>query len=447
MGESHEEDPAPPTRRAATASRASHVSRGAKVDRASQVSRRRSSIVMAIILIPIAIATAVGAFVLWPPPVGQSVNTTLVTDSTKGLVTLPAELLSLKKSSCSQAPVTGDSSGATADGDSSDQTAAGEEDPTSIGGTTCYTATVRVLQGPEKGLVTSVLTDDTILPARLHPGDQLLVSRTTIPGQSAAYNFVDIVRNVPLLILAAAFVVVVVLVAGLRGLIALLGLGFAGAVMLRFVLPALLAGSNPYAVGLVGSLVIVLVVLYLTHGPSVRTTTALLGTVAGVGVSALLAWIAVRATHLTGAATEDDLLLHQTAPQLSLASVVVCATIIAGLGVLNDVTITQSSAVWELAEAGVVQRRDLFRRAMRIGRDHIASSVYTIAFVWAGASLGTLLLVVAYDRPLLTVATSELVAGEIVSTLVGSIALVLSMPLTTAIACAVIAPRPQPAAP
>lgn len=370
---------------------------------------------MTLILIPVGLATAIGLVLLWPPPVSESINTQLVTSSTKGLTTIPAELISLHRTSCGQSIAQDSDNGAI-----------------------CYTATARLLSGPEKGSVTSVLTDDTIVPAHLQPGDRILVSRTAIPGQSAAYNFVDIVRNVPLLILAALFAVVVVVVAGVSGLIALLGLAFAGAVLLGFVLPALLAGSNPYAVAVVGSLTIALIVLYLTHGPTIRTTTALLGTIAGVGLSALLAWLAVSTTKVTGAATEDDILLHQTAPHLSLSSVIVCATIIAGLGVLNDVTITQSSAVWELAEAGITQRRELFRRAMRIGRDHIASSVYTIAFVWAGASMGTLLLVVAYDRPWSAIATSELVAGEIVSTLVGSIALVLSMPLTTAIATSVV---------
>jgi hypothetical protein len=122
---------------------------------------------------------------------------------------------------------------------------------------------------------------------------------------------------------------------------------------------------------------------------------------------------------------------------MKLTSVVLCGVIIAGLGVLNDVTITQASAVWELAETDPDQKQ-IFSRAMRIGRDHVASSVYTIAFATAGAALAAMLLVVVYSRPMLEVAQTEALSQEIVRTLVGAIGLVLSMPLTTAVGVAVV---------
>jgi uncharacterized membrane protein len=123
-----------------------------------------------------------------------------------------------------------------------------------------------------------------------------------------------------------------------------------------------------------------------------------------------------------------------------------CAVIVAGLGVLNDVTITQASAVWELAESQPDRAR-LFTRAMRIGRDHIASTVYTIAFATVGASLPILLLIAVYDRPLLEVLQTEQFAEETLRTLVGSIGLVLAVPLTTVIGVAIThagRPSPQP---
>ena len=116
---------------------------------------------------------------------------------------------------------------------------------------------------------------------------------------------------------------------------------------------------------------------------------------------------------------------------------VLCAIIVAGLGVLNDVTITQASAVWELADQGQSQRQ-LFSRAMRIGRDHIASTVYTIAFATAGAALSVLLLISIYERPLLEVVQTEQFSQEIIRTLIGSIGLVLAVPLTTAVGVAVV---------
>lgn len=131
-------------------------------------------------------------------------------------------------------------------------------------------------------------------------------------------------------------------------------------------------------------------------------------------------------------------MLAAGAPDLNLSAVVMTGVIIAGLGVLNDVTITQASAVWELHESSpTMGPARLFARAMRIGRDHIASTVYTIAFATAGAALPVLLLIYLYEQPLLNVLQSEAISEEIIRTLVGSIGLVLAVPLTTAIGVAV----------
>jgi uncharacterized membrane protein len=204
-------------------------------------------------------------------------------------------------------------------------------------------------------------------------------------------------------------------------------------------------------VALIGSSAIMFVVLYAAHGFSARTTTALVGTLFGLILIAVLGYAATRWAHLTGVASEEDYVLAAAAPDLRLTSVVMCGIIVAGLGVLNDVTITQASAVWELADSGHTSPRQLFVRGMRIGRDHIASTVYTIVFATAGASLSVLLLIAVYDRPLLQVLQTEQFAGEIVRALVGSIGLVLAVPLTTAIGVAVVRAsnasgrsRPQP---
>src|SRR5450756_535138 len=163
------------------------------------------------------------------------------------------------------------------------------------------------------------------------------------------------------------------------------------------------------------------VVLYAAHGFSARTTTALIGTLFGLFLSALLGWGATKWTHLTGVASEDDVLLSAAAPDLALTSVVICGVIIAGLGKPTP--------------------RQLFTKAMRIGRDHIASSVYTILFASAGAIMSVLLLLTVYERPLFSMLLREQFAGEVVRSLVGSIGLVLSVPVTTIIAVAVVAPR------
>lgn len=251
--------------------------------------------------------------------------------------------------------------------------------------------------------------------------------------------FADFERGSPLLILAIAYVIVVLAVARWRGLGALLGLVAAFGVVVLFTLPALFAGGDPLIVGLVTGSGALFMLLYLAHGPNARTTTAYLGTLAGLMITAALAWWAVGASRLTGIWNEEGVHLEFWYRGVSLEGLVLCGIILAGLGVLNDVTITQASAVWELrAVRPDMSRWELFRRGMRVGRDHIASTVYTIAFAYVGAALPTLMMVSLYNQSLGVTLTSAEFAEEVVRTLVGSIGLVLAVPLTTAIGALVV---------
>lgn len=272
-------------------------------------------------------------------------------------------------------------------------------------------------------------------------GDRLKIA--VIPaqeGRPASFAYYGTERSIPLLYLTVLLVLVVALVARVRGLLALVGLGFAGLVLAKFMLPALLLGSSGLVVALVGSSAIMYVVLYLAHGLSIRTSTALAGTLVGVAVTAGLGLYAVAGASLSGLGDEADTYLRSQAPSLDFQGLLTCAIIIAGLGVLNDVTITQSSAVWELRAASpAMGRRQLFTSGMRIGRDHIASTIYTIVFAYAGAALAVLLLVTLYQRPLGDLLTNEAVAEELARTLASAIGLVLAVPATTAIAAATVA--------
>jgi len=259
------------------------------------------------------------------------------------------------------------------------------------------------------------------------------------PVMTTTYLFADFERGPPMLLLAAVFAGLVVLVARWRGLAALVGLGAGLLVVGTFTLPALLQGRPAVAVALVTSVVIMYAVLYLAHGVSVRTSTALAGTLVGlVATAAIAAWAGGEA-HLTGLSGEYALDLMAAAPEVRLRSVLLCGMVLAGLGVLNDVTITQASAVWELHAARPGSTwRELVGQGMRIGRDHIASTVYTIVFAYVGAALPLVLLVSLTDRGLLGVLTSGEVAEEAVRTLVGSIGLVLAIPVTTALAALLV---------
>lgn len=269
----------------------------------------------------------------------------------------------------------------------------------------------------------------------LEPGDKVSLAKVPTPDGSAIYSYWGTQRNVPIGVLAVAFVFVVALVARWRGLLALLGLGVAAAIFGFWMVPTLLEGASPIGAALTASSAIMLVVLYLAHGVSVRTSTALAGTLVGLLITAALGLYAVGSARLSGMGGETSEALVANADSLDFRALLVAAIIVAGLGVLNDVTITQSSAVWELRAASpTMTRAQLFASGMRIGRDHIASTIYTIVFVYAGTALGTLLLVALYDRSLVDMLLTEEFAEEAVMTLATSIGLVLAMPATTAIA-------------
>jgi uncharacterized membrane protein len=382
---------------------------------------RRTLRTLVWILIPIAVWTVAALVWLWPHNVSAHLSPDNTTVAVPGLLIPKGTVTDVSETNCNAV-----SGSATGDGSK------------------CGQLTVRLDEGPEKGQSVQVTVTAAVYASGITPGTGVTLYRTPISGAEPGYQFADFQRTLPMVVLALVFVAAVVAVARWRGAIAVVGLAFAGFILTQFMFPALIVGHNPVLVGLVGSSAIMFVVLYAAHGFSARTTTALVGTLFGLILSAMLGWGATKWAHLTGVASEDDVMLSAAAPDLTLTSVVICGVIIAGLGVLNDVTITQASAVWELAGTGPQSPRELFVKAMRIGRDHIASSVYTILFASAGAIMSVLLLLTVYEKPLFSMLLREQFAGEVVRSLVGSIGLVLSVPITTAIAVAVVAPREKP---
>ena len=293
-----------------------------------------------------------------------------------------------------------------------------------------------------KGGTATFDLDATRFKTGISPGEDITVVRIEPAGQPVSYEFLDFRRGFPLVGLAAIFAVLVIAVARWRGLFAMVGIGVTLLALTKFMLPAFLAGESPLLVAIVGSTVIMIVVLYLAHGVSIRTTSALFGTLVGIGLTAGMGLAATGWTNLSGVGSEDDQTLLASVPGIQLSGIVAATMVIAGLGVLNDVTVTQASAVWEMRALKPAARgAELFTSAMRIGRDHIASSVYTLVFAYAGTAMTVLLLANAYQRRLTELATTEQIAQEIVRTLVGSIGLVLAVPITTLFAVW-LAPRP-----
>ncbi|MFD3906909.1 YibE/F family protein, partial [Streptomyces californicus] len=258
------------------------------------------------------------------------------------------------------------------------------------------------------------------------------------------YSVTDVDRKVPMALLAGIFALAVVVVGRLRGVMALVALVVSFAVLTLFILPAILQGSNPLVVAVIGASAIMLAALYMCHGVTARTSVAVIGTLISLLLIGLLGSLFIGWANLSGNTDDNTGLIHGLYPDIDMSGLLLAGVIIGSLGVLDDVTVTQTSAVWELHQADPdMGWKGLYRAGIRIGRDHIASVVNTLVLAYAGAALPLLLLFSIAQSSVGTVANSELVAEEIVRTLVGSIGLVASVPVTTALAALVVsADRP-----
>jgi len=295
---------------------------------------------------------------------------------------------------------------------------------------------VEVLEGDAAGTVIPL-----DLPAEGYPefrvGDIIELLRSDIPGQGTTWFVTDLRRLGALGWLTLAFVGGVVLIGRWRGLRALIGLALSLWVVIGFMLPAILAGSSPPLVALVGGTAVLLLTLYLSHGLNAMTTAAAVGTIGALVVTVVIALVAIDGTRITGFSSEEAVYARFALGELDLRGLVLAGLIVAALGVLDDVTVSQASTVFTVHDADPTQSfTQLVARGMRVGRDHIASVVNTLFLAYAGASLGLLVLFSTSGVPVLELVNSELVAVELVKTMVGSLGLLAAVPLTTVIAAA-----------
>jgi len=208
-------------------------------------------------------------------------------------------------------------------------------------------------------------------------------------------------------------------------------------IVVEFVIPALLEDKPPVAVALVGSFAVMLVTIALAHGLGPKSLAAMLGTGASLVATVLLALLFTNVAELTGFSSEEASLLQANDPTLSLTGLVLAGMVIGALGVLDDVTVSQASTVMALRSANPAQRaRELYRGALSVGRDHVAATVNTLVLAYAGASLPVLLVFGIAGTEFADTINREAVAEQVIAMLVGSIGLILAVPVTTALAAA-----------
>jgi uncharacterized membrane protein len=368
------------------------------------------------IALVLAVATGAGLVTLWPADPGARIGKGIAVES------FPAEVGQVEETLCP-----------------------------GFGEQLCQLATVRLEGGPDAGRrVQLQLAATRGLEPDLDPGDDIRVTEAPEPpaGASAvagpAYSLYDFQRGMPMLVLTLIFVAVVLLFARLRGALSLLGLGISLAVILVFVVPAILDDRPPLAVAVVGSLAVALVTIPLAHGRGPKSLAAVLGTAASLLFTALLALVFTEAAHLTGFSSEEAVFLQVSGADLSLDGLLLAGMVVGALGVLDDVTVSQASTVLALRGANPALRfRELFLRALRVGRDHVSATVNTLVLAYVGAALPLLLIFSSADLGLGDALNLEVVAKEVVATLVGSIGLIAAVPVTTALA-AVLALGEEP---
>ncbi|MGD0876656.1 MAG: YibE/F family protein [Anaerolineales bacterium] len=298
---------------------------------------------------------------------------------------------------------------------------------------------VRILSGQYKNMLEEVTYGkDQIQPAGVlfRPGDQIMVEVSSGPNNNIVVDYTDAVRTRPILILLAIFVLALIIVARWKGVRSLLALAFSFVVVIAYIIPHIIHGEDPVRVSIIGSMIILVITLYLTYGWNIKTHAAVIGILVVLILTSVLAWAFVKIALLTGGGSEEALYLIQVPGiTIDLRGLLLGGIILGALGVLDDLIITQASAVFELhganAELGF---RQLYQSAYRIGQDHVASTVNTLVMAYTGVAL-PLLLLFAVERgnyaDLISVAS---VAEEIVRTLVGSLGLVAAVPVSTLIA-------------
>lgn len=362
-------------------------------------------ILLAALLLPLVILTAVSTIVLWPDHRKHDASSAIA-----GIATSPVNGTITRVDS---APCPGDPSG-----------------------NVCDTISFKLTSGPDKGQTASAPSQQGPGVPKFAVGDDIVLGRSAdSSGAPATYYISDYQRKPALGWLGLAFAVIVVLIGRWRGVGALLGLGFTWLVVTNFLLPSILEGRSPVFLAITAAALVCFVVLYVAHGFSTRTTTALIGTLLGLVLTGVLASVAVTFAHITGLSSDDITSVQNYAGQVNIKGLLLAGMVIGALGVLNDVTVTQSSAVWEVQRANPsMSRFELYRSGMRVGRDHVASTVYTLVLAYVGAALPLLVLFSICGQEWSQIVGTDVVGEEIVRTVAGSIGLMLAVPLTTALA-------------
>ena len=314
----------------------------------------------------------------------------------------------------------------------------------------CAQAVARFTEGPERGQEGRFDASFSGTSGALGVGDHVFLTANQVPEGTPGvhpYSLVGFQRHQPLLLLALVFVSFVIVLGRVRGLMALLGLALSLGLVVVFVVPAILDGSPPVLVALVGALAVMIITIVLCHGTGAQSVAAILGTTVSLAATVALAALFIGLTNISGISSEESQLVLAGRGDLSLDGLILAGLLIGALGVLDDLTVSQASTVMALRRAAPdASWRQLYQQAVTVGRDHVAATVNTLVLAYVGAALPILLIFSVGATSFGDAINIEQVAQEIVAMLVGSIGLMIAVPVTTARSRSSAPPRP-PCAP
>ncbi|MFG3439429.1 YibE/F family protein [Nonomuraea sp. NPDC047897] len=376
---------------------------------------RRAVVATLAVLVPVAIATVVMLVWLWPT--GQQADV-----PPDGVSQLGGTVTAVQSLPCQPTP----------------------EGMPPADSATCGDAVVRVDEGPDAGRKVKLPLPTGPGAQRFEAGDEVVLIKFDDPEpESTGYQISDHDRESQLWLFGVAFALAVIAFGRWRGVTALVGLAITFVLLLTFLIPGILGGEPPMLVAIVGAAAIMLSVLFLTHGFTLTTSMAVLGTLASLTVTGALSYASIGFARLSGVTDDSSFTLGLSMP-IDAQGLLLASIIIGALGVLDDVTVTQAVTVTELAAANPSYGfRRLYRAGSRVGRAHIASVINTIILAYAGASLPLLLLFSIGNQPLGEALATPVIAQEIVRSVVGTLGLISAVPITTALA-ALVASRRDP---
>ena len=275
---------------------------------------------------------------------------------------------------------------------------------------------------------------NNMVPMRV--GDEIMITVSSLPDGSLSAHFTDFYRGRSLLLLMGTFIAFGIIVSGWKGVRSLIGIGLSLVVIIVIILPGIQEGKDPLLTTIFGSFLFVSYSLYIVYGWNVKTHAAVIGSLLALIITGILALFFVGQTQLTGYGDENMFYISQiTQNTLNVRNLLLAGILIGTLGVLDDLVISQASAVFELYRNKPEQDfKNLYQSAMNIGKDHIAATVNTLVLAYAGAALPMLLLFSLRSVDYLLAINLEFIAEEIVRSLVGSLGLFAAVPLTTGLA-------------